>query len=218
MRGRRLPSASTCRTASPGSPKVSPIAAGLRPSLTSRVKVSHWVTSSASRRATFSISDASTASASSLSSRMAQGSASGVSPASARSAATMLAAWKRRLPATISKCSPSASDWPLAGRTMTGWSTPRRRTVGRISDTSGGRFVQRMLALLTASRSSGMNASFIGFLLRSRPARGPWSAPGGGIAAERAARQPPPPSEARGGGGSWPNSSSWLRAFVSNRP
>jgi len=72
----------------------------------SRVKVTHCVTSSASSRATFSISDASTAVASSASSRIAQGSGSGgpASPARARSSATMRAAVKRRAPATISKC------------------------------------------------------------------------------------------------------------------
>jgi len=81
----------------------------LRPSFTSRVKQAQRETSSGSSRAMFSISEASTALASSASSSTAQGSrtiSGSGSPVSAdaasRSAATMQAAWKRRLAATIS--------------------------------------------------------------------------------------------------------------------
>jgi hypothetical protein len=106
-----------------------------RPSFTSRVKLSQRLTSSGSSRAIFSISEASMAAASSPSSRIAHGMGSASSPASRRSSATRLAAWKRRAPATISK--PSGAQ---LGRTRIGTMTPRLRTVGRMSETSGAFF------------------------------------------------------------------------------
>ena len=68
-----------------GEAEVAAMSSRSRPSFTSRVKVSHWVTSSASSRARFSIIDASMAAASSASARMRQGSGS----ASPVSCATM---------------------------------------------------------------------------------------------------------------------------------
>jgi hypothetical protein len=91
-------------------------------------KVSYWRIGSGSSRARFSISEASSAAASSPSCMTAQGSGS-ISP---RSATMTPAAAKRRAPATIS----AVSDDPL-GRTSSGRRMPCLRMVGRRSETSG---------------------------------------------------------------------------------
>src|SRR3546814_16750491 len=48
---------------------------------------------------------------------------------------------------------------------MIGWMTPRARTVGRISEMSGGFLPWRILALLTDSLSKGMTSSFMALVL-----------------------------------------------------
>src|SRR3546814_14170197 len=48
---------------------------------------------------------------------------------------------------------------------MIGWMTPRARTVGRISEMSGGFLPWRILALLTDSLSKGMKSSFMALVL-----------------------------------------------------
>jgi hypothetical protein len=144
-------------------PNVAEISAMSRPSLTSRAKVSHRVTSSGSSRV-FSRSDASMASASSPASRMATGSG----PWSMPSTSAMAFAVQRRRPATISW---TPLSLPACGRTISGTMTPRLRIEGRMSPTSGGLGPCRMFTLDGTSLLWSIKSSFIGLLLLERRSR-----------------------------------------------